>query len=310
MVARALKDVLETYDQSFRKLISLLSEISLFIMREIPHALKTTKGVNLYGEKQTQIDVWSNELLVRKLVGSGLVKQIASEEMGMPIETGHGEYSVVLDPLDGSSNVKSDNLMGTIVGIYHEKPLPAKGRDLFASLCFLYGPYLQAVLGVQEGVYIFVAVGKEPASERFLSDGEPHQLPQQGNVYGIGGSRDKWIQAVREFAELLEERGFKLRYGGSLVGDYNQVLHNGGFFAYPELIDAPQGKYRLQFESNPIAFITEKAGGEASMGSGPILDVEPISMEQLIPTYLGNADLVLEFEEVVKRTKHRGVGPR
>ncbi|HZY47671.1 MAG TPA: hypothetical protein VFE96_07740, partial [Candidatus Bathyarchaeia archaeon] len=107
------------------------------------------------------------------------------------------------------------------------------------------------------------------------------------------------------FADRLEKLKLKFRYGGSFVGDYNQVLFGGGFFAYPELLDAPDGKYRLQFESNPIGFITERAGGKASMGTGNILDVEPVSITQRVPTYLGNKDLVVEFEQL----SSSGLGP-
>ncbi len=296
MAGRTLRDVLEEEDQSLRKLLMLLANLSLEIVKEIPRALGTTDGVNIYGEKQTELDVWTNELLTEKLTKSGLVKMVASEELEQPIVVPEGEYSVTLDPLDGSSNVKSNNLMGTIIGIYHDRPLPAQGKHQLSSGYFLYGPYVEAVLALSEGVYIFVAGGKGEAEQRFLSDGEPHLIPKQGNIYGIGGLRTKWPPRVKEYVRQLESRAFRLRYGGSFVGDYNQVLHSGGFFAYPELVDAPQGKYRLQFESNPIGFVTEKAGGRASTGSGPILEVEPTSLDQRVPTYVGNSDLVAEFE--------------
>ncbi len=270
-------------------------------MAEIPRALGTTEGVNVYGERQTELDVWSNELLTKKLIKSGLVSQVASEEMEEPILSSRGEYSVVLDPLDGSSNIKTDNLVGTIVGIFHDEKLPAKGRNLLCSLYFLYGPYIQAALATRGGAFLSVAAGRGTGTERFLSTGEPHRLPAKGSVYGIGGSREKWTSEMREFAEKLEKRKMKLRYGGSFVGDYNQVFHNGGFFSYPALLDAPNGKYRLQFESNPIGFITEKAGGRASTGTQSILDLEPTDIAQRVPTYLGNKDLVTEFEDLVKR---------
>ncbi len=270
------------------------------IVSEIPKALGTTEGVNIYGEQQTQLDVWSNELLTKKLVKSGLVNQVASEEMDKVLEGSQGEYSVVLDPLDGSSNIKTDNLVGTIAGIYHDVRLPAKGRNLLSSLYFLYGPYVQAVVATREEVFLAVAAGRGAGSDRFLTSGEPHRLPGKGSVYGIGGSREKWTQETRDFSERLEKRKLRLRYGGSLVGDYNQVLHNGGFFAYPALLDAPEGKYRLQFESNPIGFITERAGGRASTGKQSILDVEPADIAQRVPTYMGNRDLVSEFEELVR----------
>lgn len=301
MAARTLADILESEDQGLRRLVALLAELSFQILAEIPKALETTGGVNIYGEEQTQIDVWSNELLTKRLLKSGLVRQVASEEMDKPVESRHGEFSVVLDPLDGSSNIGTDNLAGTIVGIYHDKRLPGKGRELLASIYFLYGPYVQAVLAVQGGAYVSVAAGKGRGPERFLSSGEPHRLPEKGSVYGIGGFRDKWTPPVREFADTLEKRRLKLRYGGSFVGDYNQVLHKGGFFAYPALLDAPDGKYRLQFESNPVGFITEKAGGGASTGRGSVLDVEPENIAQRVPTYLGNRELVSEFESLVAR---------
>jgi fructose-1,6-bisphosphatase I len=264
----------------------------------LPRELGIAGGINPYGEKQLQIDVWSNDLFTKKLLKSGLVKRLASEEMEEVAEAKVGEYSIVLDPLDGSSNLRSNNLLGTIVGVYREKPLPAKGRDLHAAMYFLYGPYHQLVLALQDGVHSFAALGKGSQGARFVSDGLIRQLPKPPTVYGIGGLREKWTPSVRGFVESLEKRKLSLRYGGSFVGDYNQVLTKGGFFAYPELTDAAEGKYRLQFESNPVGFITEKAGGRASTGTENILDVEPSSIIQRVPTYLGDQDLVREFESI------------
>jgi fructose-1,6-bisphosphatase I len=298
LATRKLRELLETEDRSLSKLVDLLAELSLRIVREIPRMLGMTEGVNVYGDQQTELDVWSNGLLTKRLLRSGLVRQVASEEMETVMTADHGEYTVALDPLDGSSNIKTNNLMGTIIGIYHDKALPATGRDLLSALYFLYGPYVEAVVGIKSGVYLAAPAGSGMGASKFISTGEPHHLPQKGSVYGIGGSRDKWTPKIHEFADRLEKKKLKLRYGGSFVGDYNQVLSSGGFFAYPELLDAPDGKYRLQFESNPIGYITEKAGGKASTGKGRILDVEPISLSQRIPTYLGNKDLVSEFEEL------------
>ncbi len=294
--------MLQSEDQSFRKLVSLLADLSQQIVAEIPRALGVTTGVNIYGETQTEIDVWSNELLTRKLMRSGLVNEVASEELDKPLAANQGEFSVVLDPLDGSSNVKTNNLVGTIVGVYHDKKLPAKGRDLLSSMYFLYGPYVEAVVALKGGIYLSVAAGRGKGAERFLCSAEAHRLPQKPTVYGIGGSRKKWTSEMREFVDRLEKRRLKMRYGGSFVGDYNQVLHNGGFFAYPSLLDAPDGKYRLQFESNPVGFITEKAGGKASTGFRNVLDVEPTDIAQRVPTYLGNTELVAEFEGLLGKT--------
>jgi fructose-1,6-bisphosphatase I len=293
-----LSDLLSAEDRSLSKLVSLLADLSVMVQQRIPTELGYSGGINVYGEKQLAIDVWSNDLFTKKLLKSGLVRRVASEEMEDVAESRSGDYSIVLDPLDGSSNLKSNNLLGTIVGVYHDKTLPAKGRDLLAAMYFLYGPFLQLVLALKDGVRLSAAAGKGLGAKRFLSDGQIHKLPKPPTVFGIGGLREKWTPKVRQFVETLEKRKLSLRYGGSFVGDYNQVLSKGGFFAYPELIDAPQGKYRLQFESNPVGFITEKAGGRASTGTGNILDVEPTSIEQRIPTYLGDKELVMEFQSV------------
>jgi len=296
MPASTLGAVLREEELSLRRLVLLLADQSLKIAAELPKTLGETSRFNVYGERQEEIDVWSNTLLTKKLAKSGLVRQIASEEIEEPLKMKDGEFSVTLDPLDGSSNIKTNNLMGTIVGIYRGANLPAKGSDLTAAMYFLYGPYTQAVIALNRGVYIFVAAKKLAAARAYLSDGTPHRFPEKGTVYGIGGLKEKWTPKVQRFVESLERKGLKLRYGGSFVGDFNQVLYYGGVFAYPELIDAPNGKLRLQFESNPIAFITEKAGGLSSTGSRSILDVEPMKIDERVPTYVGNADLVSEVE--------------
>jgi len=300
MPKTSLAEILQKEDRSLRKLILLLANLSLSIAAEIPKTLGGTSRLNVYGDKQQEMDVWSNDLLTKKLAKSHLVKQIASEEIEQPLTLKQGEFSITLDPLDGSSNIKSNNLMGTIVGIYRETSLPAKGREQVAAGYFLYGPYTQAVLALEGGVYIFVASGKTSVSSRYLSNGVPHKLPEKGTVYGIGGLKQKWTPRVQQFVQSLENRGLKLRYGGSFVGDFNQVLYYGGVFAYPELVDAPKGKLRLQFESNPVAFITEKLGGKGSTGTASILDVEPTSIDQRVPTYVGNADLINELEQTLK----------
>ena len=304
MKGKTLKEIIGTEERSLYRLISLIADLSSQVREMIPRELGYAGGINPYGEKQLQIDVWSNDLFTKKLLRSGLVKRVASEEMEEVAEAKAGEYSIVLDPLDGSSNLKSNNLLGTIVGVYREKPLPAMGRDLFAAMYFLYGPFHQLVLALHDGVRTFAALGKGSEETRFVSDGLLRQLPKPPMVYGIGGLREKWTPRVRGFVESLEKRKMSLRYGGSFVGDYNQVLTKGGFFAYPELTDAPEGKYRLQFESNPVGFITEKAGGRASTGTQSILDTEPSSIVQRVPTYLGDSELVQEFESLYRSTSH------
>lgn len=298
MREHSLTDLLSGEDRGLSKLITLLSDLAAMVRERIPLELGMSEGVNVYGEKQMDIDVWSNDLFVKKLLKSGLVRQVASEEMGEVAESKSGDYSVVLDPLDGSSNIRSNNLLGTIVGVYHDTSLPAKGRNLLAAMYFLYGPFLQLVIALHDGVRSSVAAGKGAGAKSFISDGEIHKLPKPPTVYGIGGLKEKWTAPVKQFAESLDKRRLSVRYGGSFVGDYNQVLSKGGFFAYPELVDSPQGKYRLQFESNPVGFITEKAGGKAVSGIANVLDIEPDGIVQKVPTYLGDPELVSEFQSL------------
>lgn len=248
----------------------------------------------MYGEQQLELDVWMNNLFVDALRDSGLVSQVASEEMGEVKAVGRGRFSVVLDPLDGSSNVKSNNIFGTIFGVFDGKDLPARGSDLFAAGYLIYGPATTFVYATRQGVHEFVQGGGTRPDDFFLI-AEGLRLPARGKLYGIGGHRDRWIPEVKAFVGELEKELMNLRYGGSFVGDFNQILHYGGFFAYPALVDKPAGKYRLHFESNPISFVVEAAGGAGTTGAERILDVPATAVDQTVPTYVGNRDLVERF---------------
>lgn len=248
----------------------------------------------MYGEQQLDLDVWMNDLFVEALRESRLVSQVASEEMGEVRSVGKGRFSVVLDPLDGSSNVKSNNIFGTIFGVFDGIALPARGTDLFAAGYLIYGPATTLVYATPKGVHEFVQ-GGGGRSDSFVLIQEGLRLPPRGKLYGIGGHRAKWIAPVKAFVAQLETELLNLRYGGSFVGDFNQILHYGGFFAYPAQVDKPQGKYRLHFESNPIAFITEAAGGAGTTGKERLLDVAATAIDQTVPTYVGNRDLVERF---------------
>jgi fructose-1,6-bisphosphatase I len=195
---------------------------------------------------------------------------------------------------DGSSNVKSNNIFGTILGIFDRKALPAPGRDLFAAGYLIYGPATTLVYATRDGVHEFVQGGVGRPDEFFLIE-ESLRLPPKGKLFGVGGHRDKWVPEVKAFVKELEQELLNLRYGGSFVGDFNQILHYGGFFGYPAQVDKPAGKYRLHFESNPIAFIAEAAGGAGTTGQERLLDVAPTGIDQTVPTYVGNQDLVDRF---------------
>jgi fructose-1,6-bisphosphatase I len=295
--AFTLRDALSKEDRALRNALELLADLSLVISDGIPSRLGVGKSRNVYGEEQKKLDVWANDLLVTKLLKSGLVREVGSEELDQLRSAKRGEFTATIDPIDGSSNIESNNPLGTIVGLYRE-PLPAKGRELVCSMYFMYGPYISLTLALPNGVHSFVAAGTGKAANRFISNGESIHLPEPGQVYGIGGLKNKWTPRVKQFVDILERHGLKLRYSGSFTGDVNQIVHYGGIFAYPELTDAPNGKLRLLFECNPVAYIVEKAGGLGSTGSIRVLDVEPTAIAQRTPIYVGNAGLIKELENL------------
>ncbi|HYR82365.1 MAG TPA: class 1 fructose-bisphosphatase, partial [Thermoplasmata archaeon] len=173
------------------------------IRRELPIRRDPAASRNVYGEQQLELDVWMNDLFVDACRESNLVAQVASEEMGEVKEVGRGRFSVVLDPLDGSSNVRSNNIFGTILGIFDHKALPARGRDLFAAGYLIYGPATTLVYATRTGVHEFVQGGAGRPDEFFLIE-EGLRLPPKGKLFGVGGHRDKWIPEVQAFVKELE----------------------------------------------------------------------------------------------------------
>jgi len=289
-----LADHAGNVDPDLSRILAAFAGLATRIRRELPVRRDPAATKNVYGEQQLELDVWMNDLFVEALRESTLVSQVASEEMGDVKTVGRGRFSVVLDPLDGSSNVKSNNIFGTIFGIFDGARLPARGSDLFAAGYLIYGPATTLVYAARGIVHEFIQ-GKGRRPEDFVLIQEGLRLPPKGKLYGVGGHREKWIPQVKAFIGELERDLMNLRYGGSFVGDFNQILHYGGFFAYPAQVDKPGGKYRLHFESNPIAFIAEAAGGAGTTGTERILDVAPTGIDQTVPTYVGNKDLIDRF---------------
>ena len=291
-----LADHAAKVDVDLSRLLSTFAGLATRIRRELPVRRDPAATRNVYGERQLELDIWMNDLFVEAMRDTKLVSHVASEEMGEVKDVGRGRFSIVLDPLDGSSNVRSNNIFGTIFGVFEGTRLPARGADLLAAGYMIYGPATTLVYAARGAVHEFVQGGGGRTEEFFLMH-EGLRLPAKGKLYGVGGHRDQWIPEVKGFVAELERDLMNLRYGGSFVGDFNQILHYGGFFAYPAQVDKPAGKYRLQFESNPIAFIAEAAGGAGTTGTERILDVAPAGIDQTVPTYVGNRDLVDRFRK-------------
>ncbi|ELZ46922.1 fructose-1,6-bisphosphatase [Halorubrum californiense DSM 19288] len=258
---------------------------------------------NESGESVMAGDLYADELLGDAITAVDGVGSFVSEERETAVDAGGAvgsgadeAYAVAIDPLDGSSNLRSNNAMGTVVGVY-DAPLPASGRDLVAAGYVLYGPITTMVVADETGVREEVVTADGDGVDRSVVEADL-TLPETPTVYGFGGRVPDWPADFRAYARSIEDE-LKLRYGGAMVGDVNQVLTYGGVFAYPALRSAPEGKLRLQFEANPIAYIVERAGGASSDGAGSILDVEPEAVHQRTPVYVGNEGLIERLEAAV-----------
>lgn len=281
-----------------KKLASLIFEISKMyelINRELPYRRGKTDMKNVFGELQLVIDDWANQFIIDELEKTDLVKTLVSEEEADVVKISKkGIFNISLDPLDGSSNIESNNLVGTIIGIY-KKEFPTPGRNQVAAMYMLYGPVGTLVYATKKGVNEFLLT-----NDGFILIRQNIKLPKKGKLYSTGGLRKNWLPKFKDYVETLEEEGYKLRYGGSFVGDSNQILHYGGIFSYPALTNKPNGKLRLISESNPISFIIEQAGGRSSNGKKSILDIKYTSLQQRTPTYVGNKALIDRLEKYLK----------
>ncbi|MCK5044766.1 fructose-1,6-bisphosphatase [Candidatus Parcubacteria bacterium] len=292
-MAKTLKEHLETTDSELAFLIIKIGEIANIISSELPYRRGKADTKNVFGEVQLVADKWADECLIDELRKTGIVKTIVSEEHPDIVEINkQGRYNVTLDPLDGSSNIETNNSVGIIVGIYKED-LPTQGKHQVAAMYILYGPTTTLVYTTLNGVHEFLWT-----KEGFVLREENIKIPEPGRLYSIGGLRKDWLPKFKEYIEGLENKGSKLRYGGSFVGDFNQVLHYGGIFSYPALTSKPQGKLRLLVEAFPMSLIIEQAGGASSNGEKSILEIEPKNLNQRTPVYVGNQNLVDKIEKL------------
>ncbi|MCD2202509.1 class 1 fructose-bisphosphatase [Halobacterium sp. KA-6] len=245
---------------------------------------------NVSGDVQLEADLWADDLLVERFADVDGVNWYASEERDALEVVGDADdgYAVAVDPLDGSSNVKSNNPCGTVVGVYDEQ-LPASGQSLVAAGFVLYGPITTMTVARDGDVTEYLV------DDDGRTDLGPVELPDDPVVYGFGGRVPDWTADFESFVRDVEDE-LKLRYGGAMIADVNQVLTYGGVFGYPGLQSRPEGKLRAHFESMPIAFVVEQAGGASSDGSQSLLDVEPETLHERVPTFVGNQSVIDDLE--------------
>lgn len=259
--------------------------------------------VNAFGEEQLALDMLSNEIIQSHLTQTGLVSLMASEEMEQEVRLPEGRFSVVFDPLDGSSLVDVNLAVGTIFGVYEgNQVVGRKGREMIAAGFAVYGPRTTLVISHGEGVNEYRLVRGEDLSSGEWEPAKQGLTVKEGKMFAPGN-----LRAVSDRADYLElvrwwmEQGYTLRYSGGMVPDINQILLKGkGIFSYPGYSEAPQGKLRLLFECAPMAYLLEQAGGAGSDGTMPILDKTIESIHQRTPVYLGSKEEVKRCEEKLK----------
>ncbi|PSP44506.1 fructose-bisphosphatase class I [Halobacteriales archaeon QH_6_66_25] len=252
---------------------------------------------NPSGDEQLAAELYADELLEERLLAVDGIASYASEERENVATADAGRepaYHVTCDPLDGSSNLKSNNGMGTIVGIY-DREIPAPGSSIVAAGYVLYGPITTMVTAADGTVSEYLI---EDGSRDLLN--EDIQLPDDPVVYGFGGRIPDWLPSFGEYVDGVEGERLKLRYGGAMVADINQVLTYGGVFGYPMLEDRPEGKLRLQFEGIPMAKIFADAGGASSDGSRSLLSKTPGRLHERSPVFVGNESLITDLEATVE----------
>ncbi len=240
------------------------------------------------GDAVIGADVFADEVFFDHLTDLSVVGAYASEDREEAVDLADG-FAVTVDPLDGSSNVASNNLVGSIIGVY-DGELPAGGEAMVAAAYLVYGPITTMVVAVDDTVTELAVT--EAGARRLRRD---VTLPSDPVVYGFGGKDPDWTPAFATFAAEIRDE-LKLRYGGAMIGDVNQVLSYGGMFAYPALRDTPEGKLRLQFEAIPMGYIIETAGGASSDGTHSLLDIDPEGLHDRTPVYLGNERLIDRLE--------------
>jgi fructose-1,6-bisphosphatase I len=272
---------------------------------------------NIQGEEQQKLDVIANIRFIRALRNGGEVCAIISEEDEGIIDLGNnkGKYVVAIDPLDGSSNIDVNVSIGTIFSIYRRKsPIGGpvqdedvlqRGTEQVAAGYVLYGSSAMLVYTTGHGVNGFTY--ESTLGEFFLSH-QNIRIPSTGNIYSINeGSYNQFNQSVKDYVEYCKKKEFSARYIGSLVADFHRNLLKGGIYIYPPTKKTPNGKLRLLYECNSLAFIVEQAGGLATDGQKRIMELDPKELHQRVPLYIGSKELVEKAHELRLKTESLGV---
>lgn len=314
------------FPYSTGELSRLLNSI-LLAARIVSHKVKKagltditggTNSINAQGEEQQKLDVLANEIFIQTLINREIVCGIGSEENDDFIAVkgldgcNNNKYVVLMDPLDGSSNIDVNISVGTIFSIYRRispsgtpvvlEDFLQKGVNQVAAGYILYGTSTMCVFTTGRGVNGFTL---NPAIGSFYLSHPDMRCPQDGSIYSVNeGNYVHFPQGVKDYIKYCQEekddRPYTSRYIGSLVSDFHRNLMRGGIYIYPPTSKTPNGKLRLLYECNPMAFLIEQAGGMATDGKTRILELDPQELHQRVPFYCGSTGMVSKLMDFLK----------
>ena len=312
------------YPYSKGELSRLLRDIGVaakIVNREVNKAglvdiLGEAGETNVQGESVKKLDTFANDQFIGALSSGGECCAIASEENEefIPIDnlvSQNAKYVVCMDPLDGSSNIDVNVSIGTIFSIYRRKSKPLgpgtiedflqKGTEQVAAGYVIYGSSTMLVYTTGKGVNGFTL---DPSIGEFCLSHPDMKAPRMGEIYSINqGNFVHFPHGVKEYIKYCQDldsatnRPYTLRYIGSLVADFHRNLIKGGVYIYPSTYKSPNGKLRLLYECNPLAFIAEQAGSKATDGFRRILEIDPTDIHQRVPLFIGSTDMVEKAED-------------
>ncbi|MDQ3051698.1 MAG: class 1 fructose-bisphosphatase [Bacteroidota bacterium] len=277
---------------------------------------------NIQGEEQKKLDVFANEQFISALSSGGECCAVASEENEEMVTISNevsknAKYVVCIDPLDGSSNIDVNVSIGTIFSIYRRVSLTGsiqlndflqKGTEQVAAGYVIFGSSTMLVYTTGRGVNGFTL---DPSIGEFCLSHPDMKIPKNGHIYSINeGNYVHFPTGVKQYIKYCQEedagtkRPYSSRYIGSLVADFHRNMLKGGIYMYPATAKSPKGKLRLIYECNPLAWIIEQAGGKASDGFNRIMEIQPTSLHQRTPLFIGSSEMVKLAEDYMARSAH------